>query len=116
MNVPRYQKFLSIGGLAAALVLLAIGTQRAYTVYPDPNLKVPLPPVSEPNFAVPNFGEPNFAPPKPFLLPPLPPSEYRFTDLGLVENTTFTGVVRKEDKLFLTYDASQKRGKRGCPT
>ncbi len=100
-----------------ALVLLAIGSQRAYTVYPDPNLKVPLPPVSEPNFTEPNFAEPSFAPPKPFIPPPLPPpSEYHFSDRQLVENTTFTGVVRKEDKLYLTYDASQKRGKRACPT
>ena len=112
MKSPRSQKLLSAGGLAAALALLAIGSQRAYTVYPDPNLKIPLPPVSEPNFA-----EPSFAPPRPFIpLPPPPPSEYHLSDRQLVENTTFTGVVRKEDKLFLTYDASQKRGKRGCPT
>ena len=37
-------------------------------------------------------------------------------DYQLVENATFTGVVRKEGRLYYTYDPTKPRGKRSCPT
>ncbi len=111
MNEPRYRKLLSAGLLAAAVGLLAVGATRSYVVYPDPEIKPALPPVSEPN-----FNEPSFAPQAVFIPPPPAPTEYSLGDLQLLENTTFTGVVRKAGQFQFTYDPTQKRGKRGCPT
>ena len=38
------------------------------------------------------------------------------SDFALIENATFTGVTRKEGKLFFTYDPARKHGKQSCPT
>ena len=111
MNEPQYRKPLAAGGLLLAVVLLVAGSRHVYVVYPDPAVKVELPPVS-----ILDFSQPSFAPPKPIILPPPAPTEYSILERQLVENTTFTGVVRKEDKLWFTYDPSAKRGKRSCPT
>ena len=40
----------------------------------------------------------------------------RLSDRQLVEDATFTGVARIGPKLFSTYDRSQPRGKKACPT
>ena len=112
MKESRYVRFASVVGLGTALLLLAMGSGRTYSVNPDPNLKVELPPVSEPR-----FEPPSFAPRKPFIPPP--PVEVSLSGLSdwrLVENTTFTGVIRKEGQLYFTYNPLQKRGKKACPS
>ena len=40
----------------------------------------------------------------------------QLTDRDLVADATFTGVARIGGKLYSTYDRSQPRGKRACPT
>ncbi len=40
----------------------------------------------------------------------------RIPDWQLTIDATFTGVVRKDGKLYSTYDRSAPRGKRSCPT
>ena len=40
----------------------------------------------------------------------------RLSEMQLVVDTTFGGVMRKGDKLFSTYDRTVARGKRSCPT
>jgi hypothetical protein len=94
-----------------AVGLLVAGARQTYQVFPDPDLPVELPPVS-----IPDFTQPSFAPPKAVEPPPPKPTEYLINDLRMVENTTFTGVAKKDGKLWFTYDASAKRGKRSCPT
>ena len=112
MNESRYVRCASVCGLGVALLLLAMGSGRSYSVSPDPNLQVELPPVSEPS-----FEPPSFAPRKPFAPPPpIEPSVSALNDWRLVENTTFTGVIRREGQLYLTYDPAKKRGKRACPS
>jgi len=42
-----------------------------------------------------------------------------FTRIGerqLVEDATFSGVLRKGDRLYSTYDRAVPKGKRACPT
>lgn len=34
----------------------------------------------------------------------------------LLQDTTITGVVRRDGKLYSTYDRTQARGKRACPS
>lgn len=41
----------------------------------------------------------------------------RISERQLVEDSTFAGVIRKDGRLYSTYDRSQPReGKRACPT
>ena len=41
---------------------------------------------------------------------------HKVKDYELVIDTTFGGVTREGDRLFTTYDRSEQRGKRKCPT
>ena len=38
------------------------------------------------------------------------------SEVQLTVDATFSGTVRKDDKLFSTYDRSAPRGKKACPT
>jgi len=38
------------------------------------------------------------------------------SEVQLVVDATFTGVVRRDGGLYSTYDRSQPQGKRACPT
>lgn len=40
----------------------------------------------------------------------------RISDADMVIDTTFSGIEKKKDRLYTTYDRSQPRGKRSCPT
>ena len=40
----------------------------------------------------------------------------RISDRQLVEDATFSGVLRKGDRLYSTYDRAVPKGKRACPT
>ena len=40
----------------------------------------------------------------------------RVKDYGLVVDATFSGTVNRDGKLYSTYDRSEPRGKRSCPT
>lgn len=46
----------------------------------------------------------------------LPPVFEPISDLQLVIDTTFSGVIRKGDRLQSTYDRSAPPQKRACPT
>ena len=72
--------------LAAALVLLLVGALRSHKVYD---------PVTE------EFGIRAFQ---------------RVSELELVVDATFGGVRRDKGLLYTTYDRSEPRGKRACPT
>lgn len=41
---------------------------------------------------------------------------HRLDDWQLVVETTFTGVARKGKRLYSTYDKTEPRAKRACPT
>jgi hypothetical protein len=40
----------------------------------------------------------------------------RVSDAAMCADATFTGVVRKEGKLYSTYNRMAPRGKKACPT
>jgi hypothetical protein len=86
MNRARFEKATGWAVLAAALVLIVLGLARAHKVYAADSGE---------------FGILVFE---------------RIPDRQLVVDATFSGVVRRDDRLFSTYDRSQVRGKQTCPT
>ena len=80
------QKTLAIMALIIALFFLLLGNIRSHKVY-DESIK--------------EFG----------ILP-----FHKISERDLVVDATFTGTIRRGDKLFTTYDRSQPVGKRACPT
>ena len=72
--------------LTVAVLFLLIGAARSYKVY-DRNTET--------------FGLLKFT---------------RISDAELVIDATFSGVERKGERLYSTYDRSEPRGKRSCPT
>ena len=115
MSEPRWHKLWSGAGLGVALVLLVTGSRRVHEIEPSPDVVSAAGKPAASPFEVPSFA------PRPEIPPPPPPSASApgtatLSDLGLIENTTFTGVIRKEGQLFYTYDPAKKRGKRSCPT
>lgn len=98
-----------------ALVFLGVGSRRAYEVQPSPDVVHAAAKPSPPPWEMPSFAPRAEIPPPP---PPAAPNPAvaSISDLSLVENTTFTGVTRREGRLTFTYDPTQKRGKRSCPT
>jgi len=109
----RRQKAMAGVVLALALALLIVGARRTHWVMPDPTPKAaPQVTIIQPELVDPYIG----APP-PFLPPPSAmPSQHALSDLRMVEAATFTGVIRKDGQLFLTYDPTAQRGKQSCPT
>ena len=75
--------------LIAALALMAFGSVRTHKVYD----------AKDDDFA--EFGLLTFA---------------RIGGRDLVIDATFTGVVRKDGRLYSTYDRTKPRGKKACPT
>jgi hypothetical protein len=115
MSESRWHKLLSGAGLGVAVVLLVTGSRRMHEVEPSPDVVSAVEKPSANPFEVPSFA------PRPEIPPPPPPPEAvpstaNLSDLGLIENATFTGVIRKEGHLYYTYDPAKKRGKRSCPT
>ena len=109
MKEPRYIKVLATIGLSLGIGFLTLGARRSHAVNPDPNAQFELPPVSAPNFAP--FDPSKMPAPKPLV------EEYALiSDWTLLENTTFTGIARKDGGLVYTYDPKKARGKRSCPT
>lgn len=72
--------------MAVAVLLLLAGAARTHRVY-DENTE--------------EFGLLSFT---------------RISDAELVIDATFSGVERKGDRFYSTYDRSEPRGKRACPT
>jgi hypothetical protein len=104
-----YQKVLSWAMLVVALALLYAGSRCFHQVYYDPTAEPPAA-VAAPTIENSPDGE-TFtipAPPKPLF--------EQISDSDLVANATFTGVVRRDGRLYWTYDPSQKQGKQACPT
>jgi len=98
-----------------ALVLLVTGSRQVHEIEPGPDVVSAAEKPAASPFEIPSFA------PRPEIPPPPPPSAAapstaNLSDLGLIENTTFTGVIRKEGHLYFTYDPTKKRGKRSCPT
>ncbi len=69
-----------------ALSLIAVGAVRAHKIY-DPETE--------------EFGIVAFI---------------KVTDKDLVVDTTFGGVTKTDGRLYSTYDRTQPRGKKACPT
>ena len=40
----------------------------------------------------------------------------RISEADMIVDATFSGVTRRDDRLFSTYDRTETRGKRACPT
>lgn len=88
MKNPVYQKLVAISLLVVAVALLGAGAVCTYKVYDEDD-----------EFA--EFGLLTFT---------------KISDRQLAEDATFTGVVRVGVRLYSTYDRSQPRGKKACPT
>ncbi|MBP7829228.1 MAG: hypothetical protein KA248_04850 [Kiritimatiellae bacterium] len=86
MKRERIEKAAGWAVLAAALVLVGVGWLRSHKVYAAD---------SE------DYGILVFE---------------RIADRQLVVDATFSGVLRRDGRLFSTYDRSQVRGKQACPT
>jgi len=86
IHLPEKHKSLAVTLLAVALALLIAGSVRSYKIYDKDNE---------------DFGILTF---------------HRVTDRMLVIDATFHGVDRTGERLYTTYDRSQKQGKRPCPT
>ncbi len=72
--------------LAAAVLLLLAGGMRTHQVYDE---------------STEEYGLRSFT---------------RISDAELVEDATFSGVERLDGRLYSTYDRSEPRGRRACPT
>lgn len=83
---PIFQRCLAIVALLVAVAFLIIGNLRVHKVY-DADTE--------------QFGIQAF---------------HKISERQLVEDATFSGVLRKGLKLYSTYDRSQAGGKRACPT
>jgi hypothetical protein len=86
MRNAKYNKLLVITALVVALAFLVVGNVRVHEVY-DAEAE--------------EWGLVAFV---------------KISERELIEDATFTGVVRKAEKLYSTYDRTQPRGKRLCPT
>ena len=86
MRNAKYRKLLVTCVLVAALAFLVVGNVRVHKVY-DAEAE--------------EWGLVAFV---------------KISERELIEDATFTGVVRKAEKLYSTYDRTQPRGKRLCPT
>jgi len=85
-----YRKLIAWTLLAGSLAMVAYGAGRKHTVYD------PLDPFAAELVALPNART--------------------ISELQLVIDSTFGGVVRRAGELWSTYDRTVARGKRSCPT
>ncbi|MBU1692433.1 MAG: hypothetical protein KKC51_00550 [Verrucomicrobia bacterium] len=86
MNRARLEQIAGWTVLAGALVLIVLGLARTHKVYAADSEE---------------FGILVFE---------------RIPDRQLVVDATFSGVLRRDGRLFSTYDRSEIRGKQTCPT
>jgi len=86
MRNAKYQKLLVITALVVALAFLVVANVQVHKVY-DADAE--------------EWGLVAFV---------------KISERELVEDATFTGVVRRAEKLYSTYDRTQPRGKQLCPT
>jgi hypothetical protein len=111
LKEPVSTRIASIALLLTALLLLLAGGLRRHAVLPDPAAK----PASPPPLSIPSFvTAPVITSPEPAAAAPAEPQS--ISDLTLVQNATFTGVIRRDGQLFFSYDPAQKHGKQSCPT
>jgi len=106
VKVRRVRLVIAVGLGAAALACVAAGAARTHRVlYEQPA----------------ESGGAAFLPPGGLQLPgmrKLPPKiiTQTISEAQLVIDATFTGVLRKGDKLVTQYDRSKPGGRRACPT
>ena len=81
-----FEKILAIAFFVIALAFLVVGNLQSFKVY-DADAE--------------EFGLESFD---------------KINERSLVIDATFTGTIRKGDKLYSTYDRTVKGGKRPCPT
>ena len=82
------RKIVAIAIIIIAVVMLVVAEARTYKVYDDDPMAA-------------EFGLLTFK---------------KISELELVIDATFTGTTRRDDKLYSTYDRTQARGKKACPT
>jgi hypothetical protein len=86
MEPEKRHKIIAVSLLVLALLLAGVGMTRSYRIYDESDAE---------------FGLVTFT---------------RIGQFQLNIDATFSGVVRKDGKLYTTWDRSQPRGKRSCPT
>ena len=86
MKFPVTHKTLGVAALILSFVFLLLGSRLTHKIYEEDTD---------------GFGIMAFI---------------RISERQLVEDATFSGVIRQEGKLFSTYDRMQPRGKKACPT
>jgi len=82
------QKSIAAILLLMAIALLTVGAMRSHKVYDDDEVAA-------------EFG----------IF-----THQTISDVQMVIDTTFTGVTYRDGRLFSTYDRTEQRGKRACPT
>ena len=82
------RKIIAIALLIVSVVMLVVSQASTYKVYDDDPLAA-------------EFGLLTFK---------------KISELELVIDATFTGTTRRDGKLYSTYDRTQVRGKKACPT
>ena len=86
MKTPFARKMLATFALILAAMLIVIGARRSHKIFDE----------MEDDFGLLAYQ--------------------RIDDRQLIIDTTFSGVLRKGDRLHSTYDRAQQKGKRACPT
>lgn len=88
MKNQRLRKIIATALLAAAVAMMVAGLVHQRRVYEDSG-----------DFA--EFGLRTFT---------------RVRDVEMAIDATFSGIVRKDGRLYTTYDRMAPRGKQACPT
>ncbi len=116
MKESAFQKSLTIAGILLAIALIVVGANRSYEVEPFiPELAEEEPEQWEPTIEFSETGEMIVVMPEPPKATPVP-QPVQISDWEMIFATTFTGIVRKDGKLWLMYDPSAPAGKQACPT
>jgi hypothetical protein len=106
VKTRRVRLGIAAGLCAAALACIAAGAARTHRVlYEQPA------DAEEERFLLPGgLRFPGMRKPPPKIV------VEKISEAQLVIDATFTGVLRKGDKLVTQYDRSQPAGRRACPT
>ncbi len=106
MKARRVRLVIAVGLGAAALACVAAGAARTHRVLYEQAAESKAPAIIAPGgLQLPGMRK----------LPPKIVTQ-TISEAQLVIDATFTGVLRKGDRLFTQYDRSKPGGRRACPT
>ena len=106
MKAPGARRILGIALGATALACIVAGAVRTHTTYFLKPQETNEPPI---------FAPGGMKIPMARVLPPKIITE-TIGEAQLIVDATFTGVVRKGDRLMTQYDRTKPAGRRACPT